>query len=236
MKNILITGCSRGIGFETVKIFSNTLDANIFAISRNLKGLKKLKKECNKINKNVNIHTLSMDLSDFSSINNIISYLKAELNGKLDGVIHNAGYLIKKDFNKLSFKDLNDSFNINCFAPILLTQKLIPFFSKNTHVVSISSMGGVQNSQKFPGLSLYSTSKGALITLTQCLAEEYKNTGFKFNCLALGAVQTEMLDKAFPDYKAPVSAAEMGKFIVNFYSQGTQYFNGQVIPVSMATP
>ena len=236
MKNILITGCSRGIGFETVKIFSNTLDANIFAVSRNMKGLKKLKNECNKINKNVNIHTLSMDLSDFSSINNITSYLKAELNGKLDGVIHNAGYLIKKDFNKLSFKDLNDSFNINCFAPILLTQKLIPFFSKNAHVVSISSMGGVQNSQKFPGLSLYSTSKGALITLTQCLAEEYKNTGFKFNCLALGAVQTEMLDKAFPDYKAPISAAEMGEFIVSFYSQGTQYFNGQVIPVSMATP
>ena len=236
MKNILITGCSRGIGFETVKIFSNTLDANIFAVSRNMKGLKKLKNECNKINKNVNIHSLSMDLSDFSSINKITSYLKAELNGKLDGVIHNAGYLIKKDFKKLSLKNLNDSFNINCFAPFILTQKLTPFFSKNAHVVSISSMGGVQNSQKFPGLSLYSTSKGTLITLTQCLAEEYKNTGFKFNCLALGAVQTEMLDKAFPDYKAPISAAEMGEFIVSFYSQGTQYFNGQVIPVSMATP
>ena len=118
----------------------------------------------------------------------------------------------------------------------ILTQKLTPFFSKNAHVVSISSMGGVQNSQKFPGLSLYSTSKGTLITLTQCLAEEYKNTGLKFNCLALGAVQTEMLDKAFPDYKAPVSAAEMGEFIVNLYSHGAQYFNGQVIPVSMATP
>ena len=236
MKNILITGCSRGIGFETVKRFTNTLDVNIFAISRNLKGLKKLKKECNQINKKANIHIISADLSEFSLVNNIISDLKAQLNGKLDGIIHNAGYLIKKDFNKLSFKDLNDSFNINCFAPFILTQKLIPFFSKNIHVVSISSMGGVQNSQKFPGLSLYSTSKGTLITLTQCLAEEYKNTGFKFNCLALGAVQTEMLNKAFPDYKAPVSAAEMGEFIVNFYSHGAQYFNGQVIPVSMATP
>ena len=97
-------------------------------------------------------------------------------------------------------------------------------------------MGGVQNSQKFPGLSVYSTSKGTLITLTQCLAEEFKDSGFKFNCLALGAVQTEMLNEAFPGFKAPVSSEQMGDFIANFYLQGAQYFNGQVIPVSIGSP
>ena len=236
MKNILITGCSRGIGFETVKRFSQIPNVTIFAISRNVKGLQRLKEECSRINNESIIHTLGIDLSNLDFAHNIISYLKSHLNGKLDGVIHNAGYLVKKDFSKLSLEDLNASFNINCFAPFILTQKLIPFFNKSTHVISISSMGGVQNSQKFPGLSVYSTSKGTLITLTQCLAEEFKTSGFKFNCLALGAVQTEMLNEAFPGFKAPVSSAEMGDFIVNFYFQGSQYFNGQVIPVSIGSP
>tara|TARA_B100002052_G_scaffold298678_2_gene332976 strand:+ start:2072 stop:2782 length:711 start_codon:yes stop_codon:yes gene_type:complete len=236
MINILITGCSRGIGFETVKRFSQIADVNIFAISRDVKGLERLKKECNQINNKSTIHSLSIDLSDLDSINNITSYLKSNLNGTINGVIHNAGYLVKKDFSKLSVKDLNDSFKINCLAPFILTQKLIPFLSKNAHVISISSMGGVQNSQKFPGLSAYSTSKGTLITLTQCLAEEFKTSGLKFNCLALGAVQTEMLNEAFPGYKAPVSASEMAGFIVDFYVQGSKYFNGQVIPVSIGTP
>ena len=66
-------------------------------------------------------------------------------------------------------------------------------------------MGGVQGSVKFPGLSAYSSSKGALTILTECLAEEFKDTPHRFNVLALGAVQTEMLSKAFPDYQAPLS-------------------------------
>ena len=236
MKNILITGCSRGIGFETVKRFSQISNVSIFAVSRNMKGLQNLKDQCKRINKQSIIHTLEIDLSNLDSVSNIISYLKSHLNGKLDGVIHNAGFLVKKDFSKLSLEDLNDSFNINCFAPFILTQKLMPFFNKSAHVLSISSMGGFQNSQKFPGLSVYSTSKGTLITLTQCLAEEFKDSGFKFNCLALGAVQTEMLNEAFPGFKAPVSSKQMGDFIANFYLQGAQYFNGQVIPVSIVIP
>ena len=64
-------------------------------------------------------------------------------------------------------------------------------------------MGGVQGSMKFAGLSAYSSSKGAVITLTELLAEEYKETGPSFNVLALGAVQTEMLKKLFPAIKLP---------------------------------
>ena len=75
-----------------------------------------------------------------------------------------------------------------------------------------------------------------MITLTECLAEEFKMTNFRFNCLALGAVQTEMLKKAFPGYKAPVSAQEMALFIFDFSINGCSYFNGKVIPVSISTP
>lgn len=236
MKNILVTGCSRGIGYGIVKEFAEHENIQILAISRNNTGLEKLKKEFSSGNTNSKIHTLSVDLSDKNSINDIINVVKLNFNNQLDGIIHNAGFLIKKPFTEINENELLESFRINCFTPFILTQKLIPFFSKNAHVVSISSMGGVQGSKKFPGLSAYSTSKATLITLTQCLAEEFKITDFTFNCLALGAVNTEMLNKAFPGYNAPISASQMGEFIVDFFFNGRKYFNGQVIPVSLTTP
>jgi NAD(P)-dependent dehydrogenase (short-subunit alcohol dehydrogenase family) len=73
-------------------------------------------------------------------------------------------------------------------------------------------MGGIQGSLKFPGLAAYSSSKGAVITLSE-LAEEYKEQGIAFNVLALGSVQTEMLE-AFPGYQAPISAEGMAQYIL----------------------
>ena len=107
---------------------------------------------------------------------------------------------------------------------------------KPTHVVNIGSMGGVQGSVKFPGLSIYSASKAALATLTECLAAEYPDKNIYFNCLALGAVQTEMFDEAFPGYKAPLTADEAAEFITDFALNGYKYFNGKIIPVSLSIP
>ena len=97
-------------------------------------------------------------------------------------------------------------------------------------------MGGVQGSMKFPGLAAYSSSKAAIITLTELLAEEYKTTGPSFNVLALGAVQTEMLEEAFPGYKANTSAQEMANYIYDFSLNGNAYYNGKLLQVSNSTP
>ena len=97
-------------------------------------------------------------------------------------------------------------------------------------------MGGVQGSAKFPGLAAYSSSKGALITLTELLAEEFKQTGPSFNVLALGAVQTQMLEEAFPEYKAPLTAAQMAQYIIDFSLTGNTFYNGKVLEVSSSTP
>ena len=97
-------------------------------------------------------------------------------------------------------------------------------------------MGGVQGSMKFPGLAAYSSSKAAVITLTELLAEEYKESGVSFNVLALGAVQTEMLEEAFPGYKAPTSALEMAEYIHDFSLNGNKFYNGKLLQVSNTTP
>ena len=105
-----------------------------------------------------------------------------------------------------------------------------------SHIVNITSMGGFQGSSKYKGLAYYSASKAALACLTECLATEFSEAGIKVNCLALGAVQTEMFEEAFPGYKAPVDAREMGEFIADFALKGHKFFNGKILPVAVGNP
>ena len=151
-------------------------------------------------------------------------------------MINNAGSLINKPFLEISSTEFEEVYRVNVFAIATLTRLILPIINAKGHVVNITSMGGIQGSSKFPGLSAYSSSKGALVILTELLAEEFKESGPSFNALALGAVQTEMLEEAFPDYQAPLSAAQMAKYIVDFALTGHQFYNGKVLPISSSTP
>jgi NAD(P)-dependent dehydrogenase (short-subunit alcohol dehydrogenase family) len=144
--------------------------------------------------------------------------------------------LINKPFLETSTEDFEEVFRVNVFGLAEVTKIVLPKMPKNGHVVTISSMGGVQGSLKFPGLSAYSSSKGAVITLTELWAEEFKETGPSFNALALGAVQTEMLAEAFPGYEAPTTALEMAEYIKNFALKGHKMYNGKLLQVSSSTP
>jgi NAD(P)-dependent dehydrogenase (short-subunit alcohol dehydrogenase family) len=124
----------------------------------------------------------------------------------------------------------------NFFGTASLIRALVPMMPEGSHIVNISSMGGFQSSSKYKGLSYYSASKAALACLTECLANEFKEYGIIINCLALGAVQTEMLDEAFPGYKAPVNAVEMAEYISGFVLTGNKFFNGKILPVAIGNP
>jgi short-subunit dehydrogenase len=225
MKNIVITGASRGIGLELTKKFAE-LNYQVLAISRNIEPLKAISK---------NVTPLQMDLSKISEFEKVKQFLKSNWN-HVDILINNAGKLINKPFKDTTYQDFIDVYNVNVFAVAEMIKVCIPKFKSGSHVVTISSMGGIQGSMKFPGLSAYSSSKGAVITLMELLAEEYKESNIAFNTLALGAVQTEMLTEAFPDYKAPISAKEMSEYIADFSLNGNKYFNGKIIQVSSTTP
>jgi NAD(P)-dependent dehydrogenase (short-subunit alcohol dehydrogenase family) len=156
--------------------------------------------------------------------------------GSVDVLINNAGSLVNKPFMEISSSEFEAVFQVNVFAVATLIRLILPLMNQKGHVVNISSMGGVQGSAKFPGLSAYSSSKGALVILTELLAEEFKESGPSFNALALGAVQTEMLEEAFPGYQAPLSAAQMAEYIIDFALKGHQFYNGKVLPISSSTP
>ncbi len=226
MKNVVITGTSRGIGFELAKMFANN-GHKVLAISRNIEPLSALNHE--------NISILSVDISINSDIEKVTNFIKNNWK-EVDILINNAGKLINKPFTDLTSDDFLEVYKVNVFGVAELTKNLIPFLQKGSHVVTISSVGGIQGSMKFPGLAAYSSAKGAVITLSELLAEEYKEQQIAFNVLALGAVQTEMLAEAFPDYKAPLSAEEMASYIHDFSLTGNKFYNGRVLQVSSTTP
>ena len=225
MKNIIITGTSRGIGYELALQFANA-GHNVLAISR---------KTPQALIENQNITCLSVDLSDETEMQKVESFLSHSWKN-VDIIIHNAGGLLLKPFSETSQEDFENIYKVNVFGVANLTRVCLPHLQKGSHVVTISSMGGIQGSLKFAGLAAYSSSKGAVITLSELLAEEYKGSGISFNVLALGAVQTEMLQEAFPGYEAPISAKEMAHYIFDFALNGNKYYNGKVLQVSSTNP
>ena len=225
MKNIIVTGTSRGIGLELALQFANA-GHHVLALSRKTPQI---------LIENSNVTCLSVDLSKEQDLTQVEQFLTSSMKN-VDAIVHNAGALLLKPFEETSSEEFENIYKVNVFGVANLTRVCLPFLTKGSHVVTISSMGGIQGSLKFAGLSAYSSSKGAVITLSELLAEEYKERGISFNVLALGAVQTEMLAEAFPGYQANISATEMANYLYDFTLTGNKYYNGKVIQVSSSTP
>ncbi|WP_417214025.1 SDR family NAD(P)-dependent oxidoreductase [Bizionia sp.] len=225
-KNVIITGTSRGIGFELVKQFSEK-GYQVLALSRNAKPILDLKL--------LNVTALPFDLSKKADFHKVETFVKNEW-GHVDILINNAGALLNKPFSETTLEDFEFVYKTNVFGVAEMTRVILPFMKTQSHVLTISSMGGVQGSMKFPGLAAYSSSKGAVITLTELWAEEYKESGICFNVLALGAVQTEMLEEAFPGFEVPMTPKSMANYIFDFSTTGQKYYNGKLLQVSNSTP
>lgn len=225
-KNIIITGTSRGIGFELVHLFANQ-GHNVLALSRNEQPVTNLHFD--------NITSFAFDLCNANDYKRVKSFIEISWK-QVDILINNAGTLLNKPFLETTPTDFEKVYKTNVFGVVEMTRAVLPFMKKDGHVVNVSSMGGIQGSVKFSGLAAYSSSKAAVITLTELLAEEYKETGPQFNTLALGAVQTEMLQEAFPGYNAPTTAREMAQYIYEFSLNGNKHFNGKILQVSNSTP
>ncbi len=233
-KHIIVTGASSGIGFELVKRFAQLNNCNVYAIARNKKALGALI-DFEDLGDESSVTVLPYDLT--SEIPTIISSIK-KLTKQIDILVNNAGSIVNKPFEKIKKAELEQVYAVNVFAPFQLCQALLPLMGKKTkaHIVNISSMGGFQGSAKFAGLSAYSSSKAAIAGLTECLAEEFKDKNISVNCLAIGAVQTPMLNRAFPGYEAPLKPSQMADFMASFALEGNKYMNGKILPVSLSTP
>jgi len=230
--NIIVTGCSSGIGAEIVKGFLNDGNHTVIGIARRGSELDKIKLLSENSNAFIPIQFDLSNISEYQSLKSMILQYVPNINI----LINNAGILTNKLFEKVTKSEFDTVFNVNIKAPYFLIQSLLSLFASNSHIVNITSMGGVQGSVKFAGLSAYSASKAALSNLTESLAVELQERKIFVNAIALGAVQTEMLKMAFPDYKAPISPKQMADFIVSFAKTGHNFFNGKILPAAITTP
>ncbi len=234
MKNIIITGASRGIGKEAALALAEKGAVKVLAIARSQKNLEELKASIQLASPATEVLIYPFDL-----LSGNYEDLKLFINQnfkQLDILINNAGHLVVKPFLEMTDDDFDSQFQINVKSAFKISQICIPYMISGSHIVNITSMGGVQGSVKFSGLSLYSASKGAISLLTESLAVELAESGISVNALAFGAVDTDMLRSAFPNYKASISAEEMGGYLADFAWNQGKFYNGKVLPVSHSTP
>lgn len=228
--NIVIIGGTRGIGRETAIALAQNTENRIIVTGRNLTSLLKLSQEFE------NITTFQMDLSTSESLTDKFRNVIQSNFETVDILINMAGLLVNQSFMGISDLDARLMMEINFFAPASIIRLLKPCMKKGSHIVNISSMGGFQGSSKYTGLSYYSASKAAIASLSECLAEEFRESGVSVNCLALGAVNTEMLREAFPGYRSQVESKSIAEFIAGFAATGHKFFNGKILPVALNTP
>lgn len=231
--NVIVTGASAGVGYELVKkLILDDRVQKVIGIARRVEKLEELAGFAASQGKGWKYIPIATDVFEVT-LDMITDHID-----RVDALVNNAGLLINRSFTELTEEDFEQVYKVNVFAPARLTRLLKPMMGgeKASHVVNIGSMGGFQGASKFPGLAAYSSSKSAIAGLSECLAEEFQEDNVKVNCLAFGAVQTEMLAKAFPGFKAPLTAAEMAEFVLDFTLYGHKFFNGKVLPVSSTTP
>ena len=223
---VVITGASRGIGKELINFFLEN-KVQVIAITSNPA----------KIKAQTNLQVIDVNFNTMDAVFKTAKHIKT-LTKEVTVLINNAATLVSKPFTEISVADFENTYRVNVEVPFFLTQQLVNIMglTKTAHIVNISSIGGFVGSVKFAGLSAYSSSKGALSILTECLAEELKDKNIRANCLCLGAVNTEMLKQAFPGYEAPLNPVQMAHYIGNFALTGHTFFNGKVLPVSVSTP
>jgi NAD(P)-dependent dehydrogenase (short-subunit alcohol dehydrogenase family) len=230
--NIIVNGGSGGIGREVVLQMANDRDNQILFTGRSEERLKEIAALCT----NENVSYLRFDLSVLENEAEAVREQVFNRFSRLDIMINCAGSLVVRDFLKISGHDARMMMETNFFGPATFINMVVPLMAKGSHIINISSMGGFQGSSKYKGLSYYSASKAALACLTECLAVELAEHGICVNCLALGSVQTEMFENAFPGFKAPLRPAEIADFISYFAVNGSKFFNGKILPVAVSNP
>lgn len=228
--NIIVNGGSRGIGKEVVLYLSQDINNQIIVTGRDSNAMNSVSAGSS------NIHAVITDLTNRDELAGRYTEKILRHFNSIDVLINMAGALVSREFMDIDEQEARLMMETNFFGPATVIRMLKPYMHCGAHILNISSMGGFQGSIKFSGLSYYSASKAAIACLSECLAEEFKGSGISVNCIALGAVQTEMLSVAFPGYKAPVEAVDIAPFISYFALNGNKFMNGKIIPVALNNP
>jgi NAD(P)-dependent dehydrogenase (short-subunit alcohol dehydrogenase family) len=235
-KVALVTGGSRGIGFQIAKIFSEN-GAEVIVSSKNSESLKTA------ANQLKNTMAFSADIRNEREVQNVVKKT-IEKFGKLNILINNAGVLPKiKQLHEISDLEWNEVLDINLAGQFRFTKFAIPYLQKTCGtIVNISSDAGLKAYEGF-NADAYSASKAALIALTKCWALEYAKDKIRVNCVCPGVVETDMTkpflktekDRDFADNDHPLgrigTPEDVAKSVLFLASDQSAWTTGAILAV-----
>lgn len=209
-KTALITGATRGIGLALATELAK-LGCHLILSARNKESLNNVKDSLISKHPNCNIVILPMDLSKPETIKSNIE----NIDSPIDFLVNNAGSIAVNTIENVIETDWDTQLAINLKSPYFLIKYVAEKMNRGGAIVNVSSLSGIRSIPKFPGLSVYCASKSGLIGITEALAEEFKPKGIRINAIAPGAVNTQMLNDAFPDYTAETKPVDIAYPIIN---------------------
>ena len=188
-KNVVITGCLKGIGRSTLDLFARQ-GANIWACSQKKEDAFELHIDQLQEENTVWIKPIYFDFADEIQLKEAVKQIRSD-KMVIDSLINIAGMTIDARFHMMSMKDLRQVFEINYFSQLLFTQYITKLMLRQNfgNVVFISSIAGIDGSV---GQVSYASSKAAVIALTKSLSAELGPMGIRVNAIAPGVIDTEM--------------------------------------------
>ncbi|KAL0080291.1 hypothetical protein J3Q64DRAFT_1242784 [Phycomyces blakesleeanus] len=189
-KNVMITGASAGIGESCAREFASE-GSNLILAARRTDRLDALKNELMNKYESIKIHTLSLDVSQKTSIENAMSHMPDDLRDNIDVLVNNAGLVIGMDpLAEVTEEAYDIMFNTNVKGLTFLTQAVLPIMKKNQrgHIINLGSVAGKES---YPGGSIYCASKHAVEAITRALLHELIDTPIRVSLICPGMVNTE---------------------------------------------
>ncbi len=238
-KNAVITGCNRGIGNEILCTFAEN-GANIWALVRHESSSFTAQIQSLSKDYNVVIKPIYVDFSDNAQIKNAAKIIISSKQ-PVDVLVNNAGITYNALFQMSSLDKMQEIFQINYFAPMILSQYIVKLMIKHGggSIINLSSSAAIDSNS---GRSVYGASKAAILCSTRTIATELGSKGIRANCIAPGITNTAMVaesmsEEVINDTVAKTMLKRIGKPIdiantaLFLASDLSSYITGQVIRV-----
>ena len=227
MKNIVITGGSRGIGAAMVEMFAKNGDNVFFSYNKSEKKANDLVKKYEG-----NVQTYKADLSNMDELNSFVDEAKKRFK-KIDVLINNAGIDQFKLFSDINLQDWDEIINTNLRSAVFMSKEIskVMVNQKEGCIINISSVWGIAGASCEV---LYSISKSGIDGLTKALAKELALSNIRVNSIAPGAIDTDMNRNVIKEeiemeiplgrFGKPEEIAKCAKWLVE-----DNYTTGQII-------
>lgn len=238
MKTVLITGASRGIGREIALKFAKMGGYNIILnYNQNEKKAMDVASEVEKLGCRYLLCKANVAIEN--EVNEMV-YKALQTFGKIDVLVNNAGVSLSKLFQKTSADEIAKIFGVNTFGVINCSKAVVPNMIENKKgkIINISSIWGRVGASME---TIYSASKGAVISFTLALAKELAPSNISVNCVCPGVINTDMLNEYSEQDKeelknqtplmrlgAPEDVANAVYFLAG---ENSNFITGQVITV-----